>query len=252
MAPFIRGPTQAQVMAQNNDDRSVRLALSSMEAAALNTAVWKTQDPAVRQAYSKLIKYYSALIWKLYKSGKISAREAAAGASDGRNFLMTLTRLVSTPEGRTAAAALKLNGKTVDQLTEGYAQKRFKKAFSVLSETEKTAVYEDVIQAAGRSNKVVNEDLRALGAASRIFWVLTILMAAYDISSARDRVKATIYFIETSAGAILAGEVLGGVVGSFVGPEGTWAGMVVGGIIGAWAVEHFAFGDGNPALTGAR
>jgi hypothetical protein len=251
MAPFIRGPTQAQAMAQNNDDRNVRLALSTMEAAAQNIATWKTQDPGIRQAYIALIKYRSNWIWKMYKSGKMSAREAAAGANDSRNFIMYVARLLSTPEGRRAAAKLKLAGLSLDDLTARYATRNFGKDFTALSEAEQTRVYEGIIQSAGRSRPEVNMAMRALGASTRLFWVLTLLMGVYDISSARDKVKATVHVLEVSAGAFIAGEILGGLIGTFAGPEGTVVGFVVGGIIAAWAVDRFAFDDGNPALTGA-
>jgi hypothetical protein len=252
MAPFIRGPTQAQVMAQNNDDRNVRLALSSMEAAAQNVTTWKTQDPAVRQAYIALIKFRSDWIWKMYKSGKMSAREAAAGANDSRNFIMNVTRLMSTPEGRRAANKLKLAGASLDSLTNRYAMQDLGKPFTALNEAEQTQVYETIIQSAGRSRQGVNIVMQSLGASTRVFWVLTLLMGVYDISSARDKVKATVRVLEVSAGAFIAGEILGGLIGTFAGPEGTSAGFVIGGVISAWAVNRFAFGDGDPTLMSAR
>ena len=233
------------------DDRKVRQALDGLEGVAAATSAWATQDPAVRAAYQTMLKAMSKRIWTQYQSGKLSAEAAAQAANEGRNFVLRLARMASTPEGRAAAIKLKANGLSLEQLLERYAQKLHGKPFGTLSEPQRTAVFEEIIQSAGRSRAAVDESMRALGATSRLFWALTVLMALFDISTARDKVKATVHIIAVMGVGIVAGEVLGGVIGSFAGPIGTGVGVVLGGILGGWLVDHYLYDDANPALTGS-
>lgn len=236
-------------MPSRNDGR-VQEALDSFQAAAVSHAGWQTHDPVVRQAYRALIRKLSQRIWDRYQAGNMTADEAAQAAMEGRNFILEVSRVVSTPAGRDAAMALKAGGRTFDSLKEGYAQKLFKRPFAELDSPEQGTVFEGVIQAAGRSRPSVDAEMRALGASSRLFWVLTILMATYDIASARDKVAAAVHDVAVLGGAIVTGEIFGGTIGSFGGPLGTGFGVVVGGILGGWLVDHFAYHDADPALTG--
>ncbi len=233
------------------DDRKVREALDALEGTAGATSAYVTQDPAVRAAYRTMIQAMTKRIWNQYQSGKLSAEEAAQAAVEARNFLLRIARLASTPEGRARAKALKSNGLSLEQLLERYAQKLHGKGFGSLSEAERTTVFEEIIQSAGRSRPAVDESMRALGATSRLFWALTVLMAFYDISRARDKVAATVHIIAVVGAGVVAGEVLGGLIGTFAGPVGTGVGVVLGGVLGGWLVDHFLYQDGNPALTGS-
>lgn len=232
------------------DDARVRQALDALEGMAGARSAWATHDPAVRAAYGSLIRTFSRRIWNAYKAGHLSAEQAAGAAHEARNFILEISRLVSTPEGRRAAQAMKANGRTFGALQDYYASKLFGRTFPTLADAERTKVFEAIIESAGRSNAGVNSEMRALGASSRIFWALTILMATYDIASARDKVTATVHVLAVLSAGILVGEVFGGVIGSFAGPIGTGAGVIVGGILGGWLVDHFAYHDADPALTG--
>lgn len=232
------------------DDRKVREALDGLESASASNSAWATHDPTVRAAYQAMLRAMSKRIWNQYKAGKLTAEQASQAASEARNFILRISRLASTPEGRRRAIALKAKGKSLEQLLEYYAQKLHQKNFAGLSEPQRTTVFEEIIKSAGRSNAGVDKEMRALGATSRLFWALTVLMALFDISHARDKVAATIHVIAVTGASILAGEIVGGIIGSFAGPGGTVAGVVLGGILGGWLVDHFAYHDADPALTG--
>lgn len=232
------------------DDRRVRQALDELEALSSATSAWKTQDPAVRAAYQALLRGLSKRIWDQYKSGKLTAEQAATAASEARNFVLRVARMATTAEGRAKAIAMKAKGRSLGELMDYYANKLHKQPFESLKESQRTSVFEEIIKGAGRSNAPVDAEMRALGATSRLFWALTVLMAVYDIGSARDKVAATVHLVAVVGTGILAGEILGGIVGSFAGPGGTVVGVVVGGLFGGWLVDHFFYKDGDPALTG--
>jgi hypothetical protein len=238
-------------MATDADDRAVREALDATLAVAGGNSTWATQDPVVRAAYQKMIRVLSDRIWDQYKAGKLTAGQAAEAAIQERNFILRIARMASTPEGRAQAVELKANGFSIRQLLDRYANRLQGKDFAALTESERGPVFEAIIQSAGRSNAAVDEGMRALGASARLFWVLTVLMAFYDISRARDKVTASVHLLEVVGAGIIVGEVLGGVLGSFGGPWGTGIGIVAGGFVGAWMVDHYVYDDANPALTGS-
>lgn len=192
---------------QDRNDALVQQALDGLQAAAASHSAQRTHDPAVRAAYSTLIRSINRRIWKQDQAGKLCAEHAAIAATDARSDIPDVTRVVSRPAGRKAAVAMKSTGRSLDSWLEKYAQRFHQKPFDALDDVERTDTLVAVIQASGRSNIAVNPELRALGASARLFWALTALMAAWDISHARDKVLAAGHDLAVPGGSVVAGEV---------------------------------------------
>ena len=91
-----------------------------------------------------------------------------------------------------------------------YAQAKYQKPFSELSQQERGRVYYSVIESAGRPNAKVNAKVRKLEVRGKVLLLVTALLATERIIHARDRVKEA-----ARQGSIIAGGMLGGGLAGF-------------------------------------
>jgi hypothetical protein len=112
-----------------------------------------------------------------------------------------------------------------------YAQELFKKTPEKLSVAERDAVALKIVEAAGKTNPKVNTVMRGLGKAGRAFWVLTALIAAYNIGTAQNKVVAAGREGVNIAGGVGGGALGGALVGAAVTGPLAPIGAAVGAII---------------------
>ncbi|GAA3579937.1 MULTISPECIES: hypothetical protein [Marinobacter] len=214
-------------------DHQTEHAIRQMEVQAVNFAYRLTNDFNVRQEYMRKTREAADNLRAAYKNGDISAREAANAANQMRNEIMEFARSNSSDLGRAKAKALKARGLDLDLLVEKYANRRYSKSFTALSEAERGRVYLDIVDSSGRSNPRVNAGVRRLGMASKGLWVLTACLATYNIATAENKTKQAGREAASIGGGFGGGAAGGAVAGIWFGPVGVAVGVVVGGTLGA-------------------
>jgi hypothetical protein len=116
-------------------------ALKALQTSALNFGTRLITDSKVRTKYLKGVKKYAAELIKGVNEGELTPSAAAEQANAFRNSLMESSRLASSDIGRAMAEQIKSKGKTLPELMEYYAQKKFSRAFSSLAKGDQDAVY---------------------------------------------------------------------------------------------------------------
>lgn len=215
-----------------DNDGTVRRELDALEAAAASAAAWTSLDATGRTRYNQLAKRYSDEIWARYKTGNISAANAARLAQESRNEIMTTIRARSSPYGRARAIALKQRGKTIEQLMDKYSRSRFQRGFYELAASEQGLVHEEIIRAAGRPNAAINAQARMLGRLSKGLWVVTIVTIVWDVSTSANKVERAIRDVTGAVIGIGGSIVVGALAGAAFGPIGAIIGGLIGGILG--------------------
>lgn len=130
-----------------------------------------------------------------------------------RNEIMELSRTRGSELGRAWAERLKLQGKTLEELTERYAQRLFRKPPAGLTEAERSGVMREIIAAAARDNPQVSATLPFLGPASRGLLALSVGMAIVEIYNAPDRPQEALH-LGVLAGAGTLGSYAAGALGA--------------------------------------
>jgi hypothetical protein len=175
-------------------------------------------DARVRGQYMSTIRQYASQILNDVKQHRQSARQGAERAVAVRNEILAASRLKSTDLGRAWAEKLKKKGRTLDELMEYYARKRFGKAFAELAtDAQRDAVYVDIIEGSGRWNPKATADVAKWSRLGKGLMFMTIGIAIYDIATAEDKVDATkreVFDLGTSTlGTIAGGAAMGLVCG---------------------------------------
>lgn len=218
-------------------------ALLILEAEAASFARIFIQDSKVRFSYMKQTSTMSAEIRAAYDAGRITASEGAQQANQYRNVILEASRMKSSALGTAKATKLKANGKTLGELLEYYAKKKFSSPFTRLSANQEKEVYLEVIEAAGRSRPKVNAAAVKMSRLGKGFVVLTIGIAVYNIATAENKTEAVIREGATIGGGMLGGAAGGAAAGLLCGPGApicSGVGIFVGGALGALGVD-FAF-----------
>jgi hypothetical protein len=214
----------------NELETAIRLFES--EAAAFAKSIIK--DPAARAEYISKTKSASSELITLVKQHKITPHEAARTANAMRNQIMELSRSKLTDFGLAISRELKRDGPPLAHFEEHYAKKIFRRGFSALTDAERQAVWLEIVNAAGRSNKSVNMNVRWYGVAGRTLLVASLAFAVYNVSTAENKPRQA-----AKEGSTLAAGVAGGAAGALAvtalvsNPAG-WivgAGMFVGAAI---------------------
>lgn len=220
------------------NEQEVKQSLRLMESAAVNFAYRFINDSRVRQAYIASTKSMSDELVKAYKLGDLTPKEAAQAANEMRNQIMEFARVRSSDLGRAKAKSLKLRGLDLDQLTNKYAGKLFKKTMSELADSDKNKVYLAIVESAGRSRPSVSAKAARLGTVGKAFWAFTACIAIYNISTADNKVKRAGREASSIGGGVSGGAAGGGVAGIWCGPLGIAIGAIIGGILGSIAAEQ--------------
>jgi len=196
---------------------SLDMALKVLVADSATFARTFIKDPQLRFQYNLQAQQTAQYYLKMVDSGKMPVLQAAQEASALRNEVLELIRSKSTHVGRAYAESLKAHGKTFDSLASEKSMKLFKKDFSQLSLSQQEAVYREIVEASGRPRAKVNAQAKSFSRIGKGLLVLSLSIAAYNVATADDKVRAL-----GNEGAVLGGGVLGGMAG------GAAAGLVCG------------------------
>lgn len=208
-------------------------ALQQLEIQAMNFAVRFIQDSRVRQDYILKTQAMSRELRATYEAGSISAHEAAETANQLRNEIMEMARVRSSDLGRAKAESLKQKGLDLDELCAKYAKKKFGQDFGSLTRGQQDEVLLEIVDSAGRANPKVSARAGRLGALGRGLWVLTAVVAIYNISAADDKLHATGREVANVGGGFAGGAAGGALAGVWFGPVGVAVGVVIGGVLGS-------------------
>ncbi|MBI4903112.1 MAG: hypothetical protein HY820_05715 [Acidobacteria bacterium] len=235
------------------DNAELTQALRDFESQALGYAYRFINDAKVRSEYIERIKEFSKSTMEAYSSGKLTAQQAQGVAHDMRNQIMNMSRSKTSEIGKAIAVILKDEGLTLDALLAKYAKDKFGKAPSQLTTAERDVVALEIVAASGRSNPKVNATMGRLGAAGRAFWVLTALIAIYNVGTAENKTVAAGRELAGIGGGIGGGMAGGAAVGAVVtgpaAPIGAAIGAIIGGILGAIVADE-AYVEGVVPVTG--
>lgn len=249
---------------KQQSDLAVQQAIHQMEVAANNVAVRLIKSASVRQRYVVEVKEMSDALWAAYRSGELSAANAAKAANEARNTIMDMARSNDFDFGRAYAQRLKQSGLELDKVIayimnskEGFKERFAGRLFSELSGAEQTEIFEEVIQSAGRNRGTITRGLPRLRWAARGLWVATAAVAIYNVGTSQTpwwqsgREAANIS--GGLLGSMAGGASMGMAVGIWGGPIGVGVGIVVGGILGALLADHVyvqAAGTADPRTRG--
>lgn len=142
------------------------------------------------------------------------------------------------------AIKLKKTGLTFTELTEKYAQNKFRTSFKNLSVVNQNQVYLEIINSSGRPRPSMNAAASRYSKLGRGLLVVTVGIAIYNITVAEDKVRAT-----AREGVILGGGFAGGAAGGAAAglacgpgaPLCVTVGVFIGGALGALGSD-FTFG----------
>lgn len=207
--------------------------IQEMETQAVNFGYRFITDSNVRAMYMAKTKAMSKELLTAYKTGDLTPKQAAEAANKMRNEIMEFARVKSSDFGRAKAKALKAKGLDLDQLTDKYAQKIFKKSFSQLTDAQKNKIYLSIVESAGRANPKVSAKASRLGKVGKGLWILTACIAIYNVSVADNKIKAAGRESANIGGGFGGGAAGGAVAGIWFGPIGVAIGVIIGGTLGA-------------------
>jgi hypothetical protein len=182
--------------------------LKALNGTATNFAYSCVRDARVREQYLRDMSAMAAEVRYSVTRGILSPEQAAEQVRALRNEIMDLARTKSSPIGRSYAMKLKAQGRTMEWLLEKYAQKAFRRAFAELTESQQTAVYLEIIQAAARPDSKVVALARMLGKVGRRIYLVSVAVAAYEIWEADDKGREVL-----RQGVIGVAGPIGGVAG---------------------------------------
>lgn len=226
----------------SKDSESYRKVERKWKEVEAETSVFSTRfirEHKVRTEYQRLIRAMSKEVMSNFEKGLITEAEAARIANEARNKILAAQRLKSSDLGRELARYLKDEGKTLAQLQEAKAKRLYRMPYSQLNESAQKRVWLSIVESAGRDNPRVSKIVKWGGRAGKVFAVVTVAIAVWNIAQAENKVDATLR--EGSAiGGAFAGAAIGGWAGAVCGPGAVICvplGIFVGGILGAYAGE---------------
>lgn len=236
-------------MGNPQQDAELRQALSQMEQTANNFAARLATTAGVRMSYLREIREMSDAVWAAYKAGEISAQFGAQTANQMRNEILDMARAHDMDLGRAYAKKLKGKGLSLDDVVKyimnekkGFKERFAGRAFSSLSDAEKTLIYEEAIQSAGRNRGAVTRAIPRLRWAARGLWVATAAIAVYNIGTSNTPWWQTGREASNIGGGLIGsiagGAAMGAAGGVWAGPIGVGVGVLVGGILGALMADR--------------
>ncbi|MEM8724737.1 MAG: hypothetical protein AAGE86_04355 [Pseudomonadota bacterium] len=219
-------------------DPNTEQAIRAFESTAINAAYQMIDIAEVRSEYIRRAQEGSAALRNAYRSGEMSARAAAESAHGMRNALLDFQRDRSASIGRALAESIKKNGLDLDVVLNKLSDRHYGKAFSELDNVERTRVYLETVESAGRPNARYNRYAARAGAAGRALFLLGIGIAVYNIANANDPVWQTGREVSNIAGGLGGSIAAGALAGVWFGPVGVAIGAFVGGVAGALLADQ--------------
>jgi hypothetical protein len=238
-----RSPAPGSVGDQVAGLADLESALALLKTEAVNFGYRFIQDGAVRRDYMARTEALVKTIKDEVRSGRLTYGEGAQEANKLRNAIMDAARLKSSDIGRATAEAAKLQGKTLAELQEYYAQKLLKRSFDSLSDAEKNRVWLEIIEASGRPRPAMNIKAQRLARVGRGFIVLSVGIAVYNVATAEDQSRQAVKEGATAGAGVLGGMGGGALAGLACGPGApvcVAVGVFVGGALAALGAD-FAF-----------
>jgi hypothetical protein len=181
-----------------------------MEGAAAAFSKDAITDAELRMKYGQNIKRISDDIRSLVKTRKISLRDGTEFCHKARNEIMSATRSVTSPQRLAKAIKYKPVPPTLPEQLNKKSLAIYKKPFDELSKLGKNRIYYEIITSGGKANPDFNAEARRLQVMGRVLIVVTSLIAAYFIVTAKNKKKESV-----KQGSAIAGGVGGGILAGF-------------------------------------
>jgi hypothetical protein len=237
-------------------DPQLEAALREMEGAAASFATRLIRMAEVRSSYVRQISEMSASIRASVEAGEMTAQRGAEIAREMRNQILLMSRQRDLDLGRSLAASLKKEGKTLEKcIVDAMAKLKLSgRRFDSLSGAEQNAVFMEIIRSSGSSRRSVTDAIPRVRWAGRSLWLASILIAGYNIGTAENpwwqsgREAAAI--AGGVGGGFAGGAAMGAAAGIWGGPVGVAIGILVGGVLGSMLADHAyveAAGTSDPA-----
>jgi hypothetical protein len=218
-----------------------RAALDDFAASARNFADVFIKDARARENYVRKIDEMAKKVLSDVRAGRETAEAGAEFAHRMRDAIMEETRRQSSSIGRASAESLKRTSKTLAQLIEEKASKLFPgRTFATLAKSERQAVFEEIIEGAGRSRPSVTALIPRWRLLGRGCFLFTAGIAVYNIWTARNKIEAGLNELIVFGGGAAGGALAGAATGLVCGPGAPFCStalFVVGGIMGALAAQ---------------
>lgn len=231
----------AAVEKRNADQIAFENAVKALEAQLANAGAHLTIDASTRLAYVSEVKKMADRLRHEATSGKITWANAAKQAQETRNLIMEISRMRSTPIGRSFAQKIKPSGILLNELVALHTQRLYgaNTVFSNLSTSQKDRIYSAVVISAGKSNPGVSNAMSRLSYAGRGLLFLSLSVSVYNITTSQDKSTAAVKEL-TITGAGIGGGIAGGVLaGLACGPASpvcVTLGAFVGGAMSAFGM----------------
>lgn len=221
---------------EDDDTQAVNIAVSTLQTEGLLFANRFIKDATVRQNYIRLTTQASVEMRQKIALKQLTPAQAAAQANLMRNEIMVRARATSSDIGLAKAQKLKATPKSVEDLAQHYAQKKYQVPFAQLPQAKRDAVFLEIVDSSGRPNAQVNAKVASTLRYARVLGVATAGVALYNVAQAENKPKAV-----AREGAVLgtgfaSGAAGGAAAGLLCGPGApicVTLGVLVGGALGA-------------------
>ena len=239
------GAIQKPIRYLTKDEATEKLerSLDLLQKESFNFAYRFIHDPPLRLQYIRQSRFVSRTIMEEFKGGRLTAHEAARYAQSIRNEIMDAMRIKSTDLGRAWAEEEKLSGTTLQELEVKYAQKKYSKPFTKLTETERNPVWLEIVKSSGRPQPEINKVVTRYAKAGKALVFLSVAVSVYNVATAENKGRQVIKEGTTTGVGILGGMAGGAIAGLACGPGApvcVAVGVFVGGAIAAVGSD-FAF-----------
>lgn len=226
------------------DSDALEQALAALQSQAEIFAWRFIHDAKARAAYVRRIAEAAAEIRRDVQAGRMSAAEGARLANEARNLIMNEVRAITSAMGRAGAESTKAAGLTLDQALDKSVKKLFPgRSFADLTTAQRRQVFEEVIEASGRSSPKVTARIPKWTRFGRGLAVVTVAISVYNIWEAQNKLRQGVKEGSTLLGGALGGAAANASAGFLCGPGApvcVTVLFVVGGLAGALIAQSAA------------
>lgn len=228
------------------ENSPLNMAIAGMEGAATRFSIDAISDAKTRTSYMNNIKRMSIQTKEEVAAGKLTAREGAEFCQEMRNRILQEHRKFTSAQGVAFAERKKRLPPTLQETLDKYALRTAKVEYAQLTPEQKSKVYYEILDAAGRDNAPVTKGTKQLRIMGKVGLLVTATFAVYEIMNADNKVKETARQGIIIGGGAAGGSLAGLGVSAFCGPGAlacavaiVLAGSIVGGIAGNVVADSF-------------
>jgi hypothetical protein len=200
------------------EDDVLERALESFEGAALKFSSDLISDAKQRDNYNRNVRRVKAEVLDQVTSGNVSVKEAAEFCYEMRNKIMIEIRAKTSAQGVAIAEREKMVARTLEQLLDDKAIKRFGEKFAELDASKKNSVHYEIIESSARPSAKFNTRNQVLKVAGKVLIVVTVAYAAYEIVNAENKSKEAIRQGTVISAGLLGTMLASGAAGVVCGP----------------------------------